>query len=131
MRGQGQWQLGWNLSCGLKLLGVLAAVWPKEGEEGVQVSKTERPVLQPASRPVVRGLLPGPDTPELLGPSVGLPDPMVRPGQLQEVEGTVLEAPGISRSRADPGLPAHLAPSRAASASSEAGAQSRHTGLCF
>ena len=110
---------------------MVAAVWPKEGKEGVPVSETERPVLQPASRPLVRGLLPGPDTPELLGPSVGLPDPMVRPGQLQEVEGAVLEAPGISRTRADPGPPARLAASGAASASSEDGAQSRDIGLCF
>lgn len=49
--------------------GVVAAVWPKEA--GVSVSKTERPVLQPASSPVLRGLLPGLDTPELRGPQRG------------------------------------------------------------
>ena len=36
------WQLGWNLSCGLKLPGVLAAVWPKEGKGGVAISKDRR-----------------------------------------------------------------------------------------
>lgn len=40
------WLWGWNFSCGLKLLRVAAAVWPKE--KGVPMSKTERPVLQPA-----------------------------------------------------------------------------------
>ena len=44
----------------------------------------------------MRSLLPGLDTPEQLGPSAGLPGPMVPSGWLEEVEGAGLEAPGMS-----------------------------------
>ena len=36
------WQLGWNLSCGLMLPGLVAVVWPKEGKGGVPISKDRR-----------------------------------------------------------------------------------------
>ena len=43
LRGRARaWQLGWNLSCGLKLAGVVAAAWPKEGKGGVPISKDRR-----------------------------------------------------------------------------------------
>lgn len=61
----------------MKFPEVVAAVRPKEGKEGVPISKTERPVLQSVSRPVLRGALPGRDTPELSGPSVGLSETLV------------------------------------------------------
>ena len=66
---------------------VVAAVWPKD--KGVPISKTERPVLQPDASAVWRDLLPGWDTPDLLGPSVGLLDPTITVGVLK---GLVLEA---------------------------------------
>lgn len=58
----------------------------------------------------MRSLLPGLDTPEQLGPSAGLPGPMVPSGWLEEVEGAGLEAPGMSGVRADPGWPGQPQP---------------------
>lgn len=65
---------------------------------------------------------------------MGLPDPLGSAGRLEEVEGVVWEAPGISGFRADPGQPARLAQPRAAlgrSASSEDGAKGGDPVLCF
>lgn len=68
----------------------------------------------------MRGLLPEPDTPELLGALSGA----------ARSHGTCLrfeeaEERGISEILADPGWPAGLAPSRVASASSEGRTESR------